>query len=138
MESVAGVEHGFGAVDERRVKDALRIMSYSGGEKRRDSFHSFEDAVGYGLCRGCWVASRRLRCDFLELLGWAWLDTMSNPRLLVKSWERAGVAGVVNHFRWACLAGCKRGKERGRPDSALGSREVPSGLWLAEDGGFRV
>ena len=138
MESVAGVEHGFGAVDERRVRDALRAMSYSGGEKRRDCFSSFEDAVGYGLCRGCWVAARRLRCDFLELLGWAWLDTMSNPRLLVKSWERAGVAGVVNHFRWACLAGYKRGKERGRPDSALSHREVPSGLHLGEDGGFRV
>lgn len=137
MESVAGIDHGFGIVDERRVRDALRIMTYSGGEKRRDCFSSFEDALGYGLCRGCWVAARRLRCDFLELLGWAWLDTMTSPRVLVRNWERAGVAGLVNHFRWACLAGWRRAKGK-RPDMALGSREVPSGLWLGEDGGFHA
>lgn len=136
MKSVAGVGHGFGPVDEQRVKDALRTMPYSDGGKRCDSFQSFEEAMGYGLCRGCWVASRRLRCDFLELLGWAWLDTMRDPRLLVKSWERAGVAGLVNHFRWACLAGYKRAKGKGRPDTALSQREVPSGLYVGEDGLF--
>ena len=122
-----------GVVDEQRVKDALRIMPYSAGAKRRDSFQSFEDAMGYGLCRGCWVASKRLRCDFLELLGWAWLDTMSNPRVCVRSWERAGVSGLVNHFRWACLAGWRRAKGK-RPDMALSIREVPSGLYIEGSG----
>lgn len=122
-----------GVVDEQRVKDALRIMPYSAGGKRRDSFQSFEDAMGYGLCRGCWVASKRLRCDFLELLGWAWLDTMSNPRVCVRSWERAGVSGLVNHFRWACLAGWRRAKGK-RPDMALRVREVPSGLYIEGSG----
>ena len=135
-----GIEAGFGVVDESRVRVALRGISYSGGAERRadDSFTSFEDALGYGLCRGCWIASKSLRCDYIELLGWAWLDTMTSPRVLVRNWERAGVSGVVNHFRWACLAGYKHGKERGRPDSALSHREVPSGLHLGEDGGFRV
>lgn len=134
-----GIEAGFGVVDESRVRVALRGISYSDGAERRadDSFASFEDALGYGLCRGCWIASKSLRCDYVELLGWAWLDTMSSPRVLVRNWERAGVAGLVNHFRWACLAGWRRAEGK-RPDMALGSREVPSGLWLAEDGGFRV
>lgn len=128
-----GFVESVGVVDEQRVKDALRIMSYSAGAKRRDSFQSFEDAMGYGLCRGCWVASKRLRCDFLELLGWAWLDTMSNPRVCVRSWERAGVSGLVNHFRWACLAGWRRAKGK-RPDMALSIREVPSGLYIEGSG----
>jgi hypothetical protein len=128
-----GFVESVGAVDEQRVKDALRVMSYSAGAKRRDSFQSFEDAIGYGLCRGCWVASKRLRCDFLELLGWAWLDTMSNPRVCVRSWERAGVSGLVNHFRWACLAGWRRAKGK-RPDMALSIREVPSGLYIEGSG----
>lgn len=134
-----GIEAGFGVVDESRVRVALRGISYSDGAERRadDSFASFEDALGYGLCRGCWIASKSLRCDYVELLGWAWLDTMSSPRVLVRNWERAGVSGLVNHFRWACLAGWRRARDK-RPDMALGSREVPSGLRLAEDGGFRV
>lgn len=134
-----GIELGFGVVDESRVRVALRGISYSDGAERRadDSFASFEDALGYGLCRGCWIASKSLRCDYMELLGWAWLDTMTSPRVLVRNWGRAGVSGLVNHFRWACLAGWRRAKGK-RPDMALGSREVPSGLWLAEDGGFRV
>lgn len=134
-----GIEFAFGPVDESRVRVALRGILYSDGAERRadDSFASFEDALGYGLCRGCWIASKSLRCDCIELLGWAWLDTMTSPRVLVRNWERAGVSGLVNHFRWACLAGWRRAKDK-RPDTALGSREVPSGLWLAEDGGFRV
>lgn len=134
------VELGFGVVDDARVREALRGMTYSDGKKRRytDSFASFEDAMGYGLCRGCWIASRRLRCDYIELLGWAWLDTMANPSVCARSWERAGVAGLVNHFRWACLGGWKHSRKRGRPDMSLGKREVPSGLYLAEDGGFSV
>ena len=134
-----GIEAGFGVVDESRVRVALRGISYSDGAERRadDSFSSFEDALGYGLCRGCWIASKSLRCDYMELLGWAWLDTMTSPRVLVRNWERAGVSGLVNHFRWACLAGWRRAKGK-RPDMTLGSREVTSGLWLAEDGGFRV
>ena len=134
-----GIEAGFGMVDESRVRVALRGISYSDGAERRadDSFSSFEDALGYGLCRGCWIASKSLRCDYMELLGWAWLDTMTSPRVLVRNWERAGVSGLVNHFRWACFSGWRRAKDK-RPDMTLGSREVPSGLWLAEDGGFRV
>lgn len=134
-----GIEAGFGVVDESRVRVALRGISYSDGAERRadDSFTSFEDALGYGLCRGCWIASQRLRRDYRELLGWAWLDTMTSPRVLVRNWERAGVSGLVNHFRWACFSGWRRAKDK-RPDMTLGSREVPSGLWLAEDGGFHV
>lgn len=134
-----GIEAGFGMVDEKRVRVALRGISYGDGAERRadDSFTSFEDALGYGLCRGCWIASKSLRCDYVELLGWVWLDTMTSPRVLVRNWERAGVSGLVNHFRWACLAGWRRAKGK-RPDVTLGSREVPSGLWLAEDGGFHA
>lgn len=134
-----GIEAGFGVVDESRVRVALRGISYSDGAERRadDSFTSFEDALGYGLCRGCWIASQRLRRDYRELLGWAWLDAMTSPRVLVRNWERAGVSGLVNHFRWACLAGWRRAKDK-RPDMTLGSREAPSGLWLAGDGGFHV
>ena len=126
-----GVESGFGVVDESRVRVALRGISFSDGAERRadDSFASFEDALGYGLCRGCWIASQRLRYDYLELLGWAWLDTMTSPRVLVRNWERAGVSGLVNHFRWACLAGWRRAKGK-RPDMALSVREVPSGLYI--------